>query len=223
MTGLFNKIKLTENGATNTESGEVVAPNKFEEKKQIMEEARQRLGIYDRTIETREQFLRIMRKRALTIAEYSMVKTESQAILSQLAKDLEDFDTAFKGELKMYYDKNCPFGKKTLTSIYGDLGERFQDESFALSEDDRDVEAFEKWLLSRPDTLQKAFGVEQKTYYVRDMKAVHAWWKAQKEKPKIPGTVHTPAGDKFSIRPSLDTIKKDPNKYVKYGDGQAQS
>jgi len=184
------------------------------EKERICEEARAALGIGFRTIETREQLLHVLKRRTAALLLYCHVKEEAAKELASLEREIEQIDTVYDNALKDYYKKNVAEGKKTLTTVYGDLGEKYQNTSFSLSDAPTDKSKFEKWLRSRDEDLQKTFKVEVREVYDRDMKAVHEWWDKQDPKPVIPGTVVKEAGERFSIRPSLDTVKKDPEKYV---------
>jgi hypothetical protein len=221
--GLFKSITTTEQGAVNTATGEVIAKTEEtdreankDEREQIMAEARARLGIYHKDIETRDQFERVMRRRAMAIVEYGYVKQAAEEAMARCLKEIEDIDTAYKSQLEMYHMKNVPEGKKTLTGLWGDLGTKAQPESLSLAEGEE--KKFEAWLAVQSDAVKKACGIQPRTVYDRNIDAIKAWWFEQrKANPKVDppaGMQLKPAREVFSIRPSIDTFKKEPSKYV---------
>lgn len=213
--GLFAKIKPAVNSDGEVVAARPPAPPTEEqsEKERICEEARAALGLGFREIKTREHFLAVMRRRTSVLLLYAFTKQEAANELAKLERELAQIDLGYKEALKHYYDQNKPEGKKTLTSIFGDLGEKFQKESFSLGDAPADLQKFEKWLKSRDEDLQKTFKVKVREVYDRDMKSIHDWWE-KNGKPDIPGTIKKEEGDRFSIRPSLDTVKEDVTKYV---------
>lgn len=225
--GLFKNLTATDQGVTNVATGEVVAPSneiapeqlktkeEVAEKERIMAEAREALGISYKEIDTRERYLKVMRRRAAAVLMYCHVLKESREELAACLKEIEWIDTAYKGQLQQYYYRNKPSGKKTLSCIYGDLAEKAQGESVALPDLPTDMQKFEAWLTSRPDDVKQALGIVPRTVFDRDLDKIKAhWWALPKEeRAKIP-LRYTPAHESFSIRPSIDTFKKEPDKYV---------
>ena len=229
---LFAKTKVDQDKVVNTETGEAQPLPSSELSKQLNDEMakrraagldviREELGLKDVEVPaTKEQVERVLRIRSQLLNELSEVTKNFDQISNSLESQIKGIEEFYSARLEAYRRANPPATGKSIKTLYGSLKLQDTPRFVALdTERDPDRSLLRAWVSQQPDELKKEFEVKPREGFDFNWEKVKTWYVKQldaKAKLAIPGVrVTDPVKDKFSISPSMSTVKENTRKELR--------